>query len=93
MLDQEPHDEAFFWATHQGAEVDLILRLGSELRGIEIKRRDAPKLTPSIRNGLHDLGLQQVVVIYPGDKAYPLSDQVRVIPLSQLATGDSLFDG
>lgn len=46
VLLQEPHDEAFFWATHQGAEVDLILRQGSALRGIEIKRRDAPKLTP-----------------------------------------------
>lgn len=94
VLNLEPHDEAFFWATHQGAEVDLVLRQGSELRGIEIKRRDAPKMTPSIRHGLQDLGLAQVAVLYPGEKAYPLSENVGVVPadrLASLGTGQSLF--
>ncbi|MDA3961721.1 MAG: ATP-binding protein [Planctomycetota bacterium] len=91
ILVQEPHDEAFFWATHQGAEVDLVLRRGSKLYGVEIKRRDAPTITPSIRHGLADLGLQEVVVVYPGEKAYPLSEQVRVLPFAHLASGQSLF--
>lgn len=89
VLSQEPHDEAFFWATHQGAEVDLILRQGSALRGIEIKRADAPKITPSIRHGLADLDLEQVIVLYPGDKAYPLNEQVWVVPLHRLASRKS----
>jgi len=54
------------WATHQGAEMDLILRRGTELVGIERKRADAPRLTPSISVALEDLGLSRVAVIYPG---------------------------
>ncbi|MBI4791767.1 MAG: DUF4143 domain-containing protein [Deltaproteobacteria bacterium] len=49
VLLTEPHDEAFFWATHQGAEIDLILRRGNALFGVECKRTDTPRLTPSIR--------------------------------------------
>lgn len=85
ILMTEPHDEAWFWATHQGAEIDLVLRQGGKLFGIEIKRADAPRLTPSIRNALDDLGLERVVIIYPGVKKYPLAERVDAIPLQALA--------
>lgn len=88
MLMTVPHDEAFFWATHQGAEIDLILRRGDQLLGVECKRTDAPRMTPSIRTALADLGLARVAVIYPGPKRFPLSDQVEAVPLSH---GGSLF--
>jgi len=84
VLMMEPHDEAFFWATHQGAEIDLILRQGDHLLGIECKRADAPRLTPSMRTALADLKLERIAVIYPGVKRYPLADQVEVIPLQAL---------
>lgn len=85
ILMTEPHDEAWFWATHQGAEIDLVLRQGGKLFGIEIKRADAPRLTPSIRIALDDLGLERVVIIYPGVKKYPLAERVDAIPLQALA--------
>ncbi len=88
ILTTVPHDEAFFWATHQGAEMDLILRRGTELLGIECKRADAPRLTPSISVALEDLGLSRVAVIYPGIKRYPISERVEAIPLSQLASAE-----
>ena len=91
ILMAEPHDEAWFWATHQGAEIDLVLRRGRELFGIEIKRTDTPRLTPSIRIALDDLGLQRVVVVYPGSKRFPLASQVEAIPLQALAEKTSLF--
>jgi predicted AAA+ superfamily ATPase len=87
----EPYDEAFFWATHQGAEIDLILRRGDRLRGIECKRSDAPGLTRSIRIALDDLGLERVAVIYPGTKRYPLADKVEAVPLQVLGSGDRIF--
>jgi uncharacterized protein len=86
----EPHEEAFFWATHQGAEIDLILRRGDALYGIECKRMDQPRITPSIRIALEDLGLRRVAVIYPGTKQFPLSEQVEAVPLKALAQGDSV---
>ena len=91
VLRSEPHDQAFFWATHQGAEIDLILRRGDRLVGVECKRADAPKVTPSIRNALTDLGLERVAVVYPGDRRYPLADEVEAVPVSQLAGTSQLF--
>jgi predicted AAA+ superfamily ATPase len=91
VLSTEPHDEAFFWATHQGAEMDLVLRRGSTLLGVEFKRSDAPKVTKSIRIALTDLELDRVAIIYPGEKRYPLADNVEVVPLSELAQRGELF--
>jgi hypothetical protein len=93
VLRSEPHDEAFFWATHQGAEIDLVLRRGDRLVGVECRRADAPKLTPSIRNAVVDLGLERVAVVYPGDSRYPLADEVEVVPVSELARASALFPG
>ena len=91
VLAAEPHDEAFFWATHQGAEIDLVLRRSGRLYGVECKFGDAPRLTPSIRNALADVCLAAVAVIYPGQRRYPLSDRVEAVPLSTLARGEPLF--
>lgn len=91
ILMMEPHDDAYFWATHQGAEIDLVLRRGNRLLGVECKRADAPRLTPSIRIALEDLGLERIAVIYPGNKRFPLSDNVEAIPLDELGQGQQLF--
>ena len=93
VLMEVDHDEAFFWATHQGAEIDLILRRGSELLGVECKRVDAPRMTPSIRIALEDLELARVAVLYPGPKRYPLGDRVEAVPLRTLGTGEQVFSG
>jgi hypothetical protein len=85
------YDDAYFWATHQGAEIDLLLRRGDSLFGVECKRADAPRMTPSIRIALDDLGLEQVVVVYPGDRGYPLADQVRVVSYADVAEPGRLF--
>jgi predicted AAA+ superfamily ATPase len=93
VLATEPHTEAAFWATHQGAEIDLILRRGGQLFGVECKRADAPRMTPSIRNALSDLGLERVAVVYPGTRRFPLAERVEAVPLHTLATPGRLFDG
>jgi uncharacterized protein len=91
VLGTEAYDEAWFWATHQGAEIDLILRRGDRLLGVECKRADAPKLTPSIRVAMGDLGLERVAVIYPGTRRYALDERVEVVPLAALARRGRLF--
>ncbi len=91
VLFAEPHDEAFFWATHQGAEIDLILRRGTRLVGVECKRSDAPRATPSIRIAQEDLGLDRVSVVYPGARRYRIATGVEAVPLSALASGEGLF--
>ncbi len=78
-------DEAYWWATHTGAELDLLLFKGARRLGIEVKRADAPTLTPSMRVALHDLRLDSLTVLYPGTRFYPLADRVDVVPLTALA--------
>ena len=69
-------DEAYFWATHNGAELDLLLFKDGKRFGVECKRMDAPRLTPAMRVALADLRLDDLIVIYPGDRAYPLAERV-----------------
>jgi hypothetical protein len=90
ILATEPHDEACFWGTHQGAEIDLLLRRGDRLFGVEIKRADAPRMTASIRVALDDLGLESVAVVYPGNRRYRLADNVEAVPLASVGSGESL---
>jgi hypothetical protein len=77
-------DEAYYWATHQGAELDLLLFKRDRRIGVECKRMDAPRLTSSMRIALSDLKLDELLVVYPGAKPYPLAGNVRVVPLPQL---------
>lgn len=77
-------DEAYYWATHQGAEIDLVLFKNGRRIGIECKRADAPALTPSMRIALADLKLDELRAVYPGEKRYPLAKKVEVVPLAQL---------
>jgi predicted AAA+ superfamily ATPase len=83
-------EQVYFWATHQGAELDLLLFKGGRRIGIEIKRADAPTITPSMRIALADLHLDRLIVLYPGSRDYALSEQVHVVPLSRLAASDAL---
>lgn len=80
-------DEAYFWATHQGAELDLLLFQRGRRIGVECKRVDAPTLTPSMRIAMEDLKLDHLLVVYPGERRYPLADRVEAVPLVELALG------
>jgi predicted AAA+ superfamily ATPase len=78
-------DEAYFWATHGGAELDLLLLKQGRQVGVECKRVDAPRLTASMQTALTDLQLEQLTVLYPGDRSYPLAERIVAVPLEALA--------
>ena len=77
-------DDAFFWATHGGAELDLLLVRGGKRYGFECKLADAPGTTRSMRVALDDLGLAHLWVVYPGEEAYPLDDRISVLPIAHV---------
>jgi uncharacterized protein len=74
-------DEAYFWATHQGAELDLLMLRGQQRIGVEFKRADAPIITKSMRIAIDDLRLDKLYVVYPGLHRYPMGDGVEAVPL------------
>ena len=80
-------DEAYFWATYAGAELDLLLFKSGRRLGVEIKRADAPTLTPSMRTAMQDLRLEQLAVLYPGKTRYQIAERIFAVPLTALAAG------
>jgi predicted AAA+ superfamily ATPase len=83
LLAHLPQAEAYYWRTQAGAELDLLLFLNGRRIGIEIKRSDAPKMSPSMVSALEDLELHRLVVVYPGSVRYALRPDVEVMSLAQ----------
>ncbi len=77
-------DECFFWATHGGAELDILIVRGRQKLGFEIKRTSSPRITPSMRSALSDLNLQRLNVIHAGEQTFPMEKRVRAVALLRL---------
>jgi predicted AAA+ superfamily ATPase len=85
-------EAAYFWATHQGAEIDLVLVKQGRIYGVECKRVDAPVITPSMRIALEDLKLERIAVVHPGPLRHSLAKRVEAVPLAAILDGmDGLF--
>ncbi|MHB8876726.1 MAG: ATP-binding protein [Myxococcaceae bacterium] len=77
-------DQCFFWATHAGAELDLLVVAGGKRRGFEVKLTDAPRVTPSMRVALEDLKLDSLDVIHAGRETTPLAARIRAVSAGRL---------
>jgi predicted AAA+ superfamily ATPase len=77
-------EQCFFWATHQGAELDLLVVAGGRRLGFEFKRTSSPTLTPSMRIALSDLRLDSLHVVHAGPRGFEMADRVRAVPLSDV---------
>jgi predicted AAA+ superfamily ATPase len=82
-LNVEPED-CWFWATHQGAELDLLVVRGRRRLGFEIKHTDAPGVTKSMRIALAELGLERLDVIHVGRETYPLGERIRAVSIERV---------
>jgi uncharacterized protein len=76
--------QAWFWATQGQSELDLLVRWQGRLIGFEVKCADAPGMTKSLHTAMQDLKLDRAFIVYPGTRAYPVTDGVEVIPLPML---------
>ena len=76
--------DLYSWATHGGAELDLLVMIGGKRYGFEFKYADAPGRTRSLLIAKEDLGLERVWVVYPGAREYVLDDAIEVVPLASL---------
>ena len=76
--------QVYFWSTHSGAELDLLVFHRGKRIGVEIKYGDAPGLTKSMHSALDDLKLDRLFIGYPGIEAYALPRGVEVLPFPAL---------
>lgn len=72
--------EAYFWRTHGGAELDLLLNVNGRRMGFEFKHSDAPGTTKSMHSAMQDLRLDHLWVVYPGDEKYALAERITALP-------------
>lgn len=77
-------DQCFFWRTHTGAELDLLVIRGKERLGFEFKRSTTPTVTPSMRSAFRDLKLSRLDVVHAGRETFPLAPRLRAVALTRL---------
>lgn len=83
QLQAQP-EECFFWATHSGAELDLLVIRGNRRLGFEFKRSTTPGVTRSMRVAISDLGLHRLWVVHAGERTADIGRQVRAVPLHRI---------
>jgi len=76
--------QTYFWSTHQGAELDLMIHHRGRRYGIEFKLSDAPAPTRSMRVAADDLGLEHIFVVYPGPTSYGIAADITAWPVAQV---------
>ena len=76
-------ENAYFWGTHAGAELDLLLFRKGRRIGVEVKYADAPSMTRSLHVALQDLDLARALIVYPGSERYRVHAKVEVVPVAE----------
>lgn len=76
--------DAYFWATHAGAELDLMVMWHGRKYGFEFKYGDAPTLTKSMHTALHDLKLERLFVVHPGKDSYVMNDRTEAVSITAI---------
>ncbi len=76
--------KAWFWGTHSGAEIDLLLDPEGINVGFEFKLSEAVRTTRSMHSALTDLSLKHLYIVYPGDDSYAVNDRISAVSISHL---------
>lgn len=80
--------EASYYRTSAGAEIDLLLDLGSKhgIWVVEIKRSTAPKVSKGFHHSIDDIKPAKAFVVYAGEERYPKGKDIEAIGLVELCT-------
>ena len=84
VLQKLESSEAYFWATHNGAEIDLLIRHRGLRYAVEVKFNEAPRVTRSLRIALDDRNLNHLLIVYPGPDKYAVDEKITVWPLQDV---------
>ncbi len=84
VLKRFGEQNAYFWSTQRGAELDLMLFRGGKRWGFEFKCTDAPATTRSMHIAIQDLGLEHLYTVYPGTERFPMARAISALPLTKI---------
>ena len=74
-------EEVFFWSIHSSAAIDLVYFENGKMHGLEVKYSDSPRITPSMKTAITDLGLKSITILYPGKKSFKLAPEIFASPI------------
>lgn len=74
----------FYWRTHTGTELDLMVLKGGRRLGFEIKFSETPKITRSMVTALEDLKLDKLFIVHKGKREISLEEKIAAIPASNI---------
>lgn len=92
LLTRLAPDNAAYWSTHGGAELDLRIEINGRVVGFEIKRTTRPTVSKSMHSALADLNLDHLFVVHAGPHSFPLSDHITAVSATELLTGHNPLD-
>jgi predicted AAA+ superfamily ATPase len=78
--------QIYFYRTHAGAEIDLVIHIQGKLIGVECKFSDVPKLQPGSKTAKEDLNLDHLYLVYPGNKTFPIEKNITVLSIDDVGT-------
>jgi uncharacterized protein len=68
----------FFYRSHQGEEIDLVLDNGLTRIAVECKASSSPDVSKGFRIALRDLGIATAWIVAPVERARPAGENVMV---------------
>ncbi len=74
----------YYWRTHAGLELDLLVMKNGKRIGFEIKYSETPKATRSMHQIIDDLKLDQFFIVYQGKHRLELETKIQLLPVNDL---------
>lgn len=85
-----PRNDAWFWETQGGTELNFFVQPDRKRVGFELKFADTLRMIKSLASALKDLRLDSLIVVKPSGSDYQLSHEIKVMSLKSalLACGE-----
>ncbi|NBC05062.1 MAG: AAA family ATPase [Bacteroidetes bacterium] len=76
-------DFSFYRSSH-GNEMDLVISDGISLIAVECKSTLSPNLSRGNYSSIDDINPSKTFIVIPGEKGYPMKENIDVVSLSEL---------
>ena len=83
----------FYWRTHSGAEVDLIIENGLEKTAIEVKLGKTVKSASllGLKSCMADIKIKKAYVIYSGTERVELGGGIKLLPWADFCSDGNAY--
>lgn len=93
LSETQAERDAYYYRTHAGAELDLLIMRNGKRYGFEFKFEDAPRPTKSMHVAIQDLGLEHLWVVHSGERTLTLANRISTLPLPDIRQARQVMGG